>query len=133
MAMERSWDVEDSLLAEVPANSDVIVETSGISPPARALQVEFPLLSFLQPVRDNPRLLQWFHGASTGDDFDLLASALPRTVYYLTTSDLRCETGILPARFLKRQGGFELYIVGQESSDAMLHFLDEYFVNSYNP
>ncbi|HET6400766.1 MAG TPA: hypothetical protein VFH95_05130 [Candidatus Kapabacteria bacterium] len=125
--MDRAVDTEDTMLSTLPVSSSVIVETSGISPEARVLQVEFPSDFFLSTHGGNVRLLRWFHGASDGDDFNLLARPKDEALYYLTTVELCRETGPPPACLIESRGNFELYAVYSSERDEMLRFLMAYF------
>jgi hypothetical protein len=125
--MDRAGDMEDAILSTLPDSSSVIVETSGISLPARALQVEFPSYFFLSPQGSSIGLLKWFHGASDGDDFNLLARPKDEALYYLSTVELCRETGPPPATLVEKRGNFELYAVCFLNRAEMLHFLTACF------
>jgi hypothetical protein len=124
---DRAGDMEDTILSTLPVSSSVIVETSGISLPARVLQVEFPSDFFLTPQDGNNRLLGWYHGASDGDDFNLLTRPKDEALYYLTTVELCRETGPPPAYLVESKGNFELYAVRSMERGEMIRFLTAYF------
>ncbi len=127
-AGEREWQKVESLLDALPDSSFIIVETPLISPPARALQFEYPSKTFLQPVRANSDRFLWYRGAESGGDFNIERLPSGARLFYLTISDLTKEIGAPPGALFASREGYEIYSIPFEKRDSVAHWLDLYFV-----
>lgn len=127
-AGERAWQKVETLLNALPDSSIIIVETPLISPSARALQVEYPSKTFLQPLRSSSERLLWYHGSESGGDFNIERLPSGAGLFYLTISDLTKEIGAPPGALIASRGGYEIYSISFEKRDSVAHWLDLYFV-----